>query len=98
MSRSSTTSDPEKAGFEKESGQTQLTEEHEDLREVSEPPFTAHDDIEKPRLDPSAGGDGASLTKVQSEKRSVNDIRSVPNGGTQAWLQVISSFFVFFSK
>ena len=94
MSGSSTTSDLEKAGLEKEHGHAHLNDYNEDLKEASEPPFTVHDEIERSPID---GEDGGSLTKVQSEKPSVNDIRSVPNGGGKAWLQVISSFFVFFN-
>ena len=98
MSNSSTTSDLEKeigfdkeTGFEKETGQTHLTEGQEDLIEASEPNFTERD------VERTAEGDGASLSRVASEKPSVNNIKSVPNGGLQAWMQVISSFFVFFN-
>ena len=95
MSNSSNGSDLEKdAGFEKETGEVHLTRAQEDAIEALEPPFTEKDDD----LEQSgAHSDGGSLTKVQSEKPSVNNIKSVPNGGLNAWLQVISSFFVFFN-
>ena len=94
MSHSSNGSDLEKEiGFEKEIGQTHLTEAQEDAVESLTPPFTEKDDA----VDAAVAGDGQSLTRVQSEKLSVNNIKSVPNGGLNAWLQVISSFFVFFN-
>lgn len=40
---------------------------------------------------------GAELEAVASSKPSVNNIKSVPNGGLTAWLQVMSSFFLFFN-
>ncbi|KAK3050199.1 hypothetical protein LTR09_008588 [Extremus antarcticus] len=96
MSRSSTSDEVEKEiGFDKQTSQNFNTEEHEDLAEAEQPAFVVHDDIEK------SGGpadyDGASLANVQSEKPSVNNIKSVPNGGGIAWLQVLCSFFVFFN-
>ena len=95
MSHSSNASDFEKeVGLEKEIGEKHLTEAQEDAIESLEPPFTE-------RVEPIHSGvvddDGGALTKVQSEKPSVNNIKSVPNGGLQAWLQVLSSFFVFFN-
>ena len=92
MSHSSNGSDFEKdVGLEKEIGEKHLTEAQEDAIESLEPPFTETVDTG------AANGDGGALTKVQSEKPSVNNIKSVPNGGLQAWLQVLSSFFVFFN-
>lgn len=29
---------------------------------------------------------------------SVNDAAAIPNGGTQAWLQVLGAFFLFFNS
>lgn len=40
---------------------------------------------------------GAELETIASSKPSVNNIRSVPNGGLTAWLQVLGSFFLFFN-
>ena len=78
----------------KDSGSPHLTQQQEDLLEAAEPPFTVHD-----------GHDGeenaAELRKINtvaSSKPSVNNIRSVPNGGTTAWLQVLASFFLFFNS
>jgi hypothetical protein len=94
MSHSSNVSEPsdleKDVGFEKEIGHTHLTEAEEDAIESLDPPFTEKDDA-------GVAGDGESLTRVQSEKPSVNNIKAVPNGGLNAWLQVISSFFVFFN-
>ncbi|KAB8556635.1 hypothetical protein FH972_025671 [Carpinus fangiana] len=41
---------------------------------------------------------GQQLAKVQSEKPSINNISSVPNGGTLAWLQVVGGFFLMFNS
>ena len=95
MSHSSNGSeDLEKAAFEKETEQKHLTEAQEAYVESFEPPFTEKDE---PDHSGAANADGESLTRVQSEKPSVNNIKSVPNGGLNAWLQVVSSFFVFFN-
>lgn len=70
-----------------------LTEEQEDVREAAEPPFTAH-------VGPASEDqpeNGAPLAQVASEKPSVNNIKSVPNGGLRAWLQVLGSFFLFWN-
>lgn len=97
MSHSSISDELEKeTGFDKETGRTQLAEQEEDVVESSQPPLanSVDDDVEKI---PDTDGDGVSLAKVQSEKPSVNNIKSVPNGGGVAWLQVLCSFFVFFN-
>jgi hypothetical protein len=77
-----------------------LTQQQEVLVEASEPSSSVHDD-----KDVEANGDGlhqvrtgTSLRQVPSSKPSVNNIRSVPNGGTIAWLQVLASFFLFFNS
>jgi hypothetical protein len=97
MSHSSNVSEPsdleKDVGFEKEIGRTHLTEAEEDAIESLDPPFTEKDDV----VNAGGVGDGESLTRIQSEKPSVNNIKAVPNGGLNAWLQVISSFFVFFN-
>jgi len=95
--------DTEKGVFhskETHGDQPHLTQQQEDLLEAAEPPFTVHDreDVEE-----NAGGlhqvrTGTSLRQVPSSKPSVNNIRSVPNGGTVAWLQVVASFFLFFNS
>lgn len=56
-------------------------------------------DEENDRLDEDARDayNGAELETVASSKPSVNNIRSVPNGGLTAWLQVLGSFFLFFN-
>ena len=65
-----------------------LTEQQEDLREAAQPAFTATD---------GNGSNGAPLENVASAKPSINNIKSVPNGGLTAWLQVLGSFFLFFN-
>jgi predicted MFS family arabinose efflux permease len=99
MSRSSTSDEVEKElALDKEVERTYQTEQEEDLVDASRRPFTVDEDIEKSAANgPTDNNDGASLTKVQSEKPSVNNIKSVPNGGGTAWLQVLCSFFVFFN-
>lgn len=72
-----------------------LSQENEDLREATEPPFTAQDDDLEAHLPQQ---DGSGLEKVQSAKPSINNIKSVPNGGLTAWLQVLASFFLFFNS
>lgn len=93
MSHSSNGSaeDLEKGAWEKETGKKHLTEAQEATIDSFEPSFTAKDEAV------AADGEGESLARVQSEKPSVNNIKLVPNGGLNAWLQVISSFFVFFN-
>jgi hypothetical protein len=82
------------------SGQPYLTQMQEDLIEASEPPFTVHDseDVEANTASLHQVRTGTSLRQVPSSKPSVNNIRSVPNGGTIAWLQVLASFFLFFNS
>ena len=96
MSRSSNSDVEKEIGFEKETGQTGRSEEEEDIFEASQPPFTGYDDTEKQAAQTTDEPDGASLANVSS-KPSVNNIKSVPNGGTKAWLQVLGVFFVFFN-
>ena len=79
--------DAEKGNKEIESKEPQLTQEQEDLREAAEPTFVA---VDEP-------GNGAPLETVVSAKPSVNNIKSVPNGGLRAWLQVLGSFFLFWN-
>lgn len=95
MSRSSTSDVDKETVLEKETSQTRLSEEEEDIFEASQPPFTNHDPEKQPS-DTTAETDGGPLTNVES-KPSVNNIRSVPNGGAKAWLQVLGVFFVFFN-
>lgn len=38
------------------------------------------------------------LEPVQSEKPSVNNVNSIPNGGLVAWLQVVGGFFLMFNS
>ena len=91
MSESSFSDIDKETSTGKQVERDELRELDQDLIEASEPPFTARDDEEKVQDD-----DGASLSKV-STKPSVNNIRSVPNGGLKAWLQVLGVFFVFFN-
>ena len=88
---SSSQSELEKeTGFEKEVGHEHLTEGEEELIEAGEPPFTEQVDGEE------HAKDGEALTQVPS-RHSVNNVRSIPNGGLKAWLQVVGVFFVFFN-
>lgn len=84
----------------KDAGSPHLTQLQEDLLEASEPPFTEHDhdDEERNTAELRKVGTGTSMQRVPSSKPSVNNIRSVPNGGTKAWLQVLASFFLFFNS
>ena len=84
----------------KDTGSPRLTQLQEDLLEAAEPPFTEHDndDEEHNIAELRKVGTGASMSRVPSSKPSVNNIRSVPNGGTKAWLQVLASFFLFFNS
>ena len=72
---------------------THLTQEQEELQEAGEPPFTVGDEEKQ------GGGaeNGAPLGPVASAKPSINNIKSVPNGGLVAWLQVVGSFFLFWN-
>lgn len=38
------------------------------------------------------------LVKVKSSVPSVNDLKTIPNGGLKAWLQVLGAFFLFFNS
>lgn len=96
MSRSSNSDVEKEIVLEKETSQARLSEEEEDLFEASQPPFTNLEDVEKQPAETAEETDGGPLTNVDS-KPSVNNIRSVPNGGTKAWLQVLGVFFVFFN-
>lgn len=88
-------------GFEdKNTPDSQLTEAQEHLVvEAGTRPFTEKDDVERNSeaegVEGERDGEGA-LSRVSS-RPSVNNIKSVPNGGLRAWLQVLSSFFVFFN-
>jgi hypothetical protein len=92
--------DPEKgARHSKEADSPHLTQRQEDLLEAAEPPFTVHDhDAEGNSDELRKVGTGTSMHRVASSKPSINNIRSVPNGGTKAWLQVLASFFLFFNS
>lgn len=75
--------------------QPHLTQESQDLREAAEPPFSKREDDFQ---ESAQEHDGSQLEPVQSSRPSINNIRSVPNGGTTAWLQVLASFFLFFNS
>ncbi|GAB7362043.1 hypothetical protein MBLNU230_g2077t1 [Neophaeotheca triangularis] len=89
--------------YQKDHAREHLTEHQQDLREAAEPPLTAEED--GPNQLPAeslttkeAPQEGGDLEKVQSAKPSINNIKSVPNGGLTAWLQVLGSFFLFFNS
>ena len=96
MSRSSYSDAEKETAIDNELGHSPISKIQEDLIESLEPPFTERDDFENQSGGATKEIDGASLTNVSS-KPSVNDIRSVPNGGLKAWLQVLGSFFVYFN-
>lgn len=100
MSDSSFDDSEKDAHRQKETGSAQLGQREQDLLEAAEPPFTVHDggDAEGNGAGLRQVGTGTSLRQVPSSKPSVNNIRSVPNGGTKAWLQVLASFFLFFNS
>jgi len=86
--------------YSKDTESPHLTQQQEDLLEACEPPFTEHDhdDGERNTAELRKVATGTSMSRVPSSKPSVNNIRSVPNGGTKAWLQVLASFFLFFNS
>ena len=96
MSRSFNSDAEKEIVIEKETSQARLSEEEEDIYEASQLPFTNKHDLEKSEVNIAEEADGGPLTNVES-KPSVNNIKSVPNGGTKAWLQVLGVFFVFFN-
>ena len=74
-------------------------EEREDNLEASRPRleekyYGSNDDIRSSEV--ARDAIGAPLSIVPS-KHSVTNIKSVPNGGTKAWLQVLGGFFIFFN-
>jgi hypothetical protein len=93
MSTTSSADIEKEAGWSKEQNGGHLSQEQEDFREASEPPFTAHIGNESP-----SPQDGSTLEKTVSTKSSVNNIKHVPDGGLTAWLQVLASFFLFFNS
>lgn len=94
----SSTSDLDRTALEKDLGQQHLSEKDEEFLETSQPHFTAEENEDEEPIDYEAkdGAIGADLAKTES-KPSINNIRSVPNGGGKAWLQVLGTFFVFVS-
>lgn len=69
-----------------------LTTGQKELIEAAEPPFTERESDDKDEQD---SNDLERVATKASSKPSVNNIKSVPNGGLWAWLQVVSSFFLF---
>ncbi|KAI9658272.1 MAG: hypothetical protein M1821_002405 [Bathelium mastoideum] len=53
-------------------------------------------------VEDAGGGSGGGAVEKQvtqvSAKPSVHSLRSIPNGGLQAWLQVLGAFFLFFNS
>jgi hypothetical protein len=68
--------------------------------EFPTPPESTHSTVpqidreEEPAADPDAGDESTAATRVHS----VNHVDSIPNGGFQAWLQVLGAFFLFFNS
>lgn len=78
-------------------GEEGLTHYQRDVREAVEPTFVAKED-DSPVDERDQDGDGHvgnELEQVASSRPSVNNIKSVPNGGLTAWLQVLMSFCIF---
>lgn len=42
--------------------------------------------------------DNSNKIEPEKPKESVHSVSSVPNGGTQAWLQVLAAHFLFFNS
>ncbi|EMC93054.1 hypothetical protein BAUCODRAFT_272483 [Baudoinia panamericana UAMH 10762] len=92
LATSSFGEDPEKdvgLNSSPKDGEVHLTKYEADLRDAAEPPFTEE-------VEPAANG--SALERVASAKPSVNNIKSVPNGGLVAWLQVLGSFFIYWNS
>ncbi|KAK4956900.1 hypothetical protein LTR28_005854, partial [Elasticomyces elasticus] len=61
------------------------------------------DDVDTESITPAVAGQpmGESVLEKQisiMSAPSVNNVRSVPNGGLLAWVQVAGSFFLFFNS
>ncbi|TKA32032.1 hypothetical protein B0A50_01278 [Salinomyces thailandicus] len=88
-------------GASQEEEQPHLSHEQEVLREAAEPPFTEtggdDDDAATENDGRNNGETGAPLGPVVSAKPSVTNVKSVPNGGLTAWLQVVGAFFLFWN-
>lgn len=69
-----------------------LSRTQEEIIEAAEPTF-----IERDPQDGHEDEENNDLERIASSKPSVNNIKSVPNGGLWAWLQVLGSFFLFFN-
>lgn len=85
---------------EDSSPESHLSEHQEEvIIEAAEPPFTQHDDDNQDVFpDEKDGNNVEALQRVgtqASSKPNVHNIKHVPNGGLWAWLQVLSSFFLF---
>jgi hypothetical protein len=77
-----------------------LTQQHQIIVGAPEPPFAGDNDSD---IELNTAGQRHSLRQFPSNRQSANrlsasNIRSVPNGGTIAWLQVLASFFLFFNS
>jgi len=55
-------------------------------------------DLEKSVTNRSTKSKLSGLAKVKSNVPSVNDIKTIPNGGLRAWMQVLGAFFLFFNS
>lgn len=74
-----------------------LTTYQDEVREAAEPTFVAKEDDSPVDAKDHDEDDhiGNELEQVASSRPSVNNIKSVPNGGLTAWLQVLMSFCIF---
>ena len=78
---------PTASGYEREAGET----EHDF---AIAPPNSAA----QPGIDTEDGGElEKTVTQRSSGRISVNNVKAIPNGGLQAWLQVLGAFFLFFN-
>ena len=91
-------------------GNSRAVEDHEDHElerdfEIAPPNSTAQPNIhpdggelEKAVTNRSTRSKISQLGKIKSNVPSVNDLKTIPNGGLKAWMQVLGAFFLFFNS
>jgi hypothetical protein len=74
---------------------TTSTMSHNDTTAFDEKPAesTASDGVLQ-----TTDGENNNKTEPKKPKDSVHSVSAVPNGGTQAWLQVLAAHFLFFNS
>lgn len=101
-----TTMDGEKLSVDSlQSNTTGLPEDYEKRTAAADLESSTPDPVEEvgepPALTAPALFDGATLEPTATNKSavpSVNNVKSIPNGGLKAWLQVLGAFFLFFNS